>query len=247
MFVWLYALALVGSCSVGYSLLRLIYPEKQSASIGEKIGYSYGIGLIVFLPGIISIVMLGDKLFFIGSGAVYLVLFIAFYAKRKASGLADNEELVVQKTKRFIPTRVLTDEEKASQKQEQTNNYANNTPTPKDLNKTSNNKTSNNNISNNDNTNHRKTNFGELKVVNSGEIKEQLFKEKQPNVIAKLREKTLNVETQKKEDERKASLARLKELAKQVNKKNITEKKNVDEKTEDINENELNDIGDNFK
>ncbi|MBT4192615.1 MAG: hypothetical protein HOE11_04870 [Candidatus Diapherotrites archaeon] len=214
MFIWLFALALVGSCSVGYSLLRLIYPEKQDAGFGEKIGYSYGMGLLVFLPGIISVAMLGEKLFFIVSGIVYVILFIAFYIKRKQSGLEDNVELVANNKKTFIPRKVLTDEEKADKEQ-----Y---------------NSVSKNNV--------QVDNRLSQKTIDSVKVKEQLFKEKQPNVIAKLREKTLNIETQKKEEDREKTLAKLKSLERSITKKKIGE---TDE-LEEINETELEGIGKDF-
>lgn len=212
MFVWLFALALIGSCSVGYSLLRLIYPEKQDATFGEKIGYSYGIGLLVFLPGIISVAMLGEKLFFIVSGIAYLILFIAFYIKRKQAGLEDTAELVENNKRIFIPKKVLTDEEKANKEQYKS--------VPE------NNARINNRLS--------------QKTIDSVKVKEQLFKEKQPNVIAKLREKTLNIETQKKEEERDKTLAKLKSLETQ-----LIKKKKIEE--EEINESELEGIGKGFE
>jgi hypothetical protein len=215
MMVFLYVLALLGSCSVGYSLLRIGFPEKQDSEISEKLGYSYGLGLVVFLPGIISIAMFGEKLFFIISGIIYVVAAIALYIKRRQEGLEDNVELVENKKEIRIPKKVLTDEEK-----EEKIDYDSTTDIKTDPTK----------------------NMQSGKIDNKIKVKEQIIKEKQPNVIAKLREKTTNVENDEDKRKKEVALQRLKGLAKKVKKKGDGEL----EELEDVDEKGLDNIGNMF-
>jgi len=78
-----------------------------------------------------------------------------------------------------------------------------------------------------------------IPTVRSVKIKEHIFKEKQPNVIAQLRKKTTEIEKEKKSDEKVATLKKMKSFATQIDKKK-SKKKN------DIDENELNNLGEGF-
>jgi len=76
-------------------------------------------------------------------------------------------------------------------------------------------------------------------TVNSVKIKEHIFKEKQPNVIAQLRKKTIKIEKEKKKEEKLAAMKKMKSFATQIDKKK-SKKKN------DIDEDELNNLGEGF-
>ena len=78
-----------------------------------------------------------------------------------------------------------------------------------------------------------------IPTVRSVKIKEHIFKEKQPNVIAQLRKKTTEIEKEKKAEEKVATLKKMKSFATQIDKKK-SKKKN------DIDENELNNLGEGF-
>ncbi|MDD3083430.1 MAG: hypothetical protein PHP82_00205 [Candidatus ainarchaeum sp.] len=112
-----YGIAIAGSFSIGYSLLRIILPKKQEANILEKISYSYALGLIVFLPGMILSLLIFEKFFFITASIFYAILFIIFFIIRKKFNLVDDVKLLEEKKIIYIPKKVLTKEEKMKNKE----------------------------------------------------------------------------------------------------------------------------------
>ncbi len=110
--VLLYIIILIGSFPIGYSLTRIVLPEKQGSNLQEKISYGYALGLIVFLPGIISIFIISEEVFYLFSGAMYAFLFTILLFERKKSSIIETEELVKDKKSIKIPKRALTKEEK---------------------------------------------------------------------------------------------------------------------------------------
>jgi len=77
-------------------------------------------------------------------------------------------------------------------------------------------------------------------VVKPAKIKEQIFKEKQPNVIDQLRKKTTAIENKKNKENREAALRKMKDFAKQIDAKKA--KKDINE----IDEDELNNLDEGF-
>jgi hypothetical protein len=77
-------------------------------------------------------------------------------------------------------------------------------------------------------------------IVSSVKIKEHIFKEKQPNVIAQLRKKTTKIENESKQQEKEEALKKMKSFAKQIDKKKVAKKK------DDIDEDELSNLGEGF-
>ncbi|MDD4251105.1 MAG: hypothetical protein PHX27_02845 [Candidatus ainarchaeum sp.] len=203
-----YGITLLGCFPIGYSLIRLILPQKQDSPLIDKIGYSYALGLIVFLPGMILALMVFEKLFFIITGIIYAIIFTIFFIKRKRDNLQDTIELTKEKIVEKIPQKILDEEER--------------------------------------NENLAKNVFNKKpKIITPQETKKQLFKEKMPNVIEKLRENTLKIKEKKEYTDKEETLNRLKNFAKQINKKNrILEKETINKsKKEDIDEQELEEIG----
>ncbi len=212
---FLYGLALLGSFSLGYSLLRLGFPEKQGLSLIQKVTYGYAIGILIFIPGFIAEFTFSKKIFFLVSSIFYAFLFAGFLAKRIYSKETDNVELVKENTKQRIPKKVLTEEEKKSSQR-----YVENEVKESQI---------------NNEKEYKKITAEELKIVNSDKG-EQVFKEKKPSVIESLRKKTIEENKVSDNKKRSEALARLKGLAKQM------DKKEIEEDDEDISEDELKEI-----
>jgi hypothetical protein len=205
-----YILALLGSSSLGYSLLRTAFPKTQSLEMMNKVLYGYALGAIVVVPAMVTALFFGATSFFLILGLLYALLFIIFIAKRISYEEEDDIKLKKEeKVEVAIPRRILTKEEKEGEsniikKPIKSKQIIRNTP------------------------------------VASIKIKEQIFKEKQPNVIAELREKTTKIEKEKKLNEKEEALKKMKSFAKQIDKKK--KKKNSNE----IDEDELSNLGEGF-
>ena len=112
--VLLYVLSLLGSCSIGYSLLRTGFPEKQDTNIVEKLGYGYALGLIVFIPGIIAMFLYSEKSFFIMAGIFYALMIAIMLVVRKSNNKKDEVELFEEKKTERIPKKAMTKEEQTA-------------------------------------------------------------------------------------------------------------------------------------
>ena len=205
-----YILALLGSSSLGYSLLRTAFPKTQSLEMMNKVLYGYALGAIVVVPAMVTALFFGATSFFLILGLMYALLFIIFIAKRISYNENDGVKLKKEeKVEVAIPRRILTKEEKEGR-----SNIIKKPIKAKQI--------------------IRNTPVAQIK------IKEQIFKEKQPNVIAELREKTTKIEKEKKLNEKEEALKKMKSFAKQIDKKK--KKKNSNE----INEDELSNLGEGF-
>ena len=205
-----YILALLGSSSLGYSLLRTAFPKTQSLEMMNKVLYGYALGAIVVVPAMVTALFFGATSFFLILGLLYALLFIIFIAKRISYEEEDDIKLKKEeKVEVAIPRRILTKEEKEGR-----SNIIKKPIKAKQI--------------------IRNTPVAQIK------IKEQIFKEKQPNVIAELREKTTKIEKEKKLNEKEEALKKMKSFAKQIDKKK--KKKNSNE----INEDELSNLGEGF-
>ena len=202
--VILYVVILLGCVSVGYSLLRLGFPEKQSSKKIDKIAYGYLLGIIVFLPAMASIFYLGDNFFFVISGITYTILFIIFGVMRKANKKTDSVELKKEEVIHSIPKKVLTNDEKAI--------IANKGPESFDSTE----------------------NYAGGNVINENELKKQIFKDGTPNVIDKLREKTTQMETLDEDKARKVALDRLRQAARGLEKKKDELRESEDDEDEEV-------------
>ena len=180
--------AFVGSCSIGYSLLRTGFPKKQGATLGEKIGLGYLFGILVILPGIIAWMAFGIEAFFLISGVFYLFLFVIFIVKRKSYNENDDIHLKKDEKKIILPKKLILKDNK-TQRQE---------------------------------------------MVTTSKVKEQLFKEKQPNVITEINKKTNEIERKDNEKEKSEMLKKLKNFAKRINERKVDE--------DEINEDELEEL-----
>ncbi|MFA5764032.1 MAG: hypothetical protein WC915_04425 [archaeon] len=214
-----FGLTLLGSCSLGYSLLRAGFPQKQSIKKIEKLAYSYALGILIFIPGMIVAALINEQFFFLITTIVYIILFSIFMAKRKYKNETDTVELIIQKTKVIIPNKILTKEEKEKIELDKTNdadstqnyNQSQNTQT----NYNSQDYSSNQNL-NSANPKRRVSSDDVLKIVDPKTTKEQLFKDEETNVIEKLREKTINAKNNESTEKRKDMLDKLKGFAKQM-------------------------------
>jgi hypothetical protein len=219
-----FGLTLLGSCSLGYSLLRAGFPQKQNIKKIEKLAYSYALGILIFIPGMIIALIINEQFFFLITAIIYIILFSIFMAKRKYNHETDNVNLIVEKTKIIIPNKVLTKEEKEKANlQENTDT----TPTQNNYNQQNNYDYQNNynqqknNYSSNSQTNtmpskRRVSSNDELKIVDPKTTKEQLFKDEETNVIEELRKKTLTAKDIESNEKRKKMLNKLKGFAKQM-------------------------------
>ncbi len=197
--IYFFAAVLIGCVSIGYSLVRLAFPEKQDETKAKKIFFGYTLGLIVFLPSMIAYSYFRMSGFAITFLIIYAIIFFVLLIRRKMLKLKDTVPLEKNKKKIVLPKRVLTEEEIHPKK--------------------------------------------DAPIVNEKNIKEQLFKEKEPNLIERLRKKTTQIEVKNKSDEKEEALKKLKEFAKDIKKAN----KNDKEDDSEVNENELNEIGEGFE
>lgn len=114
-----YAYFMLGSFSLGYSLLRIGFPKKQGAELIEKIVYSYLLGLIIFGTGLIAGEVFGLEAFIIFSLLMYFFLICIMFVARTATRQNDSIELIKEKRKIKVPQKALTKEEIAKNKKEE--------------------------------------------------------------------------------------------------------------------------------
>jgi len=111
--VALYLVALAGSFSLGYGIMRLGFPKNQGLVGEQKAGWGYLFGGIIFIPSIGAAMLFGDIGFFILSPLICFVLAMMMYVMRITGHEVDSTPLVAEEThKREIPQRLLTKEEK---------------------------------------------------------------------------------------------------------------------------------------
>ncbi len=183
-----YAYFMLGSFSLGYSLLRIGFPKIQEEDLLKKIVYSYLLGLIIFGTGLIAGETLGIEAFIVFSLVMYFFLACAMYIARIATKQTDSAKLIKEKDKINVPQKALSKEEKAAKINAE---------------------------------NEEKTKKEEKKEPIKGEI----FKVKESNVIAELRRKTAKTEESQKTEEKEKMLKKLREYAKDINKKGEKQKK----------------------
>ena len=117
-----FGLTLLGSCSLGYSLLRAGFPQRQNSKKIEKLAYGYALGILVFIPGMILALIINEQFFFLITAIIYIILFSIFMAKRKYKNEIDDTPLIIEKIKVVIPNKVLTKEEKEKIELDKTQN-----------------------------------------------------------------------------------------------------------------------------
>ncbi len=255
----LYLIFFLGSFSLGYAIIRIGFPKTQEKSFIEKIGQGYLMGLIIFLPSILSIYFELEKFFFLfAAGSIgfisIIMLIIRTYLKKE-----DDVNLISDSNKQFIPNKVLTKEEKEQINYNQNNSQANNNLEKGQIKLYD--------IKHSDADDFKKEKAKELGVeekldkinhsvtgikqnglfvkdssLNKNESQRQIFKEKEPNVINKFREKTIGFSVNQEEERKKQAMEQLKGLVKNLNNKN-EEKKKINQENE---LEELNDIDEEF-
>ena len=202
-----YLLAILGSSSLGYSLMRTGFPQTQSFKLLNKITLGYALGLVVVVPAIIAAWFFGVASFFLIMGLVFCLLFAIFIVKRISYNDKETVPLMEKEKKKFkIPKKILATDEKEDHKD----------------------------------TKKQVKGAVQMPSYKPAKIKEHIFKEKQPNVIAQLRKKTTAIENEKNKEDKEEALRKMKNFATQINKKKT--KKNVDE----IDEDELNNLDEGF-
>jgi hypothetical protein len=241
----LYIISILGSFSIGYALLRIGFPEFQEKNLADKILYGYLIGLIISLPSIISIFFTSERFFFLFFITSIAIVFIIMQAIRVYYKKEDTAELNEKNSFGYIPKKVLTKEEKEriEKDKNEKQNLEEDKPSlseDEDNYKEIKAKEVNNSVTGNkehglvikgyDPKNNQK------KVEANNNKQEQIFKEKEPNVIGQLRSKISEKETKSEivqssadseEEKRKKALESLKGLA-----KGLKKKKSVDEDDE---------------
>ena len=168
------------------------------------------LGAIVVLPAMVTALFFGATSFFLILGLMYALLFIIFIAKRISYNENDGVKLKKEEKVEVAIPRRILTKEE----KEGRSNIIKKPIKAKQI--------------------IRNTPVAQIK------IKEQIFKEKQPNVIAELREKTTKIEKEKKLSDKEEALKKMKSFAKQIDKKK--KKKNSNE----INEDELSNLGEGF-
>jgi hypothetical protein len=194
MFEIVYGFFLLGSFSLGYSLLRIGFPQTQKAEYTKKVLYGYIMGILIFgIPiATIYIMNLEEYYFFLASIVVYILVSAVLFTKRISLKETDPEIIKDKKRKIQIPERAM---EK---------------PKPKE----------------------KKMGFEHGLMVNArpAEIKKQVFKEKDNNILKALQSKTREMENKNKEKEKNEALERLRKEALQIKEK--TEKQTKKKKNE---------------
>ncbi len=105
--------ALLGSFSIGYGVMRLGFPDKQALVGEQKIGWGYLFGGMIFVPSIGAAMLFGDQGFFILSPIICFFLALTMYVKRISGHEVDNTPLLADEGYRHnVPERILTKEEK---------------------------------------------------------------------------------------------------------------------------------------
>lgn len=230
MLLILYITSLLGSFSIGYSLLRIGFPEYQEKTSLEKIGYGYLVGIIVFIPSIISVFLTNEKFFFLFATGSFAVIFIAMLIIRTYYQKKDKAELIKKEFSRYVPKKAMTKQERERIGKENEEKEEENTE-KYDIEKFKKEKAEEFGVS----EKFEKSNISTLGNKESGlfiktsenrkasekkkkeDEKEnnQIFKEKEPNVIAELRRKTIgNSEEKKSISEKEEELKKLRELLK---------------------------------
>jgi len=216
-----YVFFLLGSFSIGYSIIRTAMPKIQLSPMTNKIAYGYGVGALVF--GVPIAIILGLELnsdyFFILGIIMYLILMCVAFIVRVSSKSVDPEVIVEKKKRRTaIPEKGLTKAEKMPTSQrirfEEGLMMKGSAPTPK---------------------------------VTPAMIKNQVFKDKNSNVLKVIDKNTKELESKSNVEQKNAALAKLRQMAQDISgKKQPLEKKkkDEDEEIEDIEEDLLNELGD---
>ena len=184
------------------------FSKTQSLEVINKVLYGYALGLVVVVPAMVTALFFGATSFFLILGLMYGLLFIIFIAKRISYANMDDIKLIKEEKLEVKIPKKVLTREEKEGK----SNIAKQPIKAKQV--------------------IRNTTVSPIK------IKEQIFKEKQPNVIAELRDKTTKIEKEKKQNEKAEAMKKMKSFAKQIDKK----KKNSNE----IDENELNNLGEGF-
>ncbi len=222
----IYAFFLLGSFSVGYSVVRTAMPNVQLEALTNKIAYGYGAGALIFGIPIAAIVLGGmnSDYFFLLGITMYVILMGIAFAKRMYHEEADPEIFVEEKKRKVaIPKMGLTKEEKMPVADrirfEEGLMTKGSSPTPK---------------------------------VTPAMIKNQVFKDKNTNVLKVIDKNTKELESKSNKEQKNAALAKLRQMALDINdKKKSTGKKKKeeaykeeDEEIEEIEEGLLNELGD---
>lgn len=103
----MYALAFLGSFSLGYLLLRTAFPGKQKMLLSEKLQFGYIIGA----PLIVISSIFGEQYFFFVFTFLSVLVFAIAYTKRISFKEDDYVALEKIEKKSFIPEKGLTKEE----------------------------------------------------------------------------------------------------------------------------------------
>lgn len=262
----LYLISFLGSFSLGYSILRIGFPEIQKDTLTKKIGIGYITGLVILLPAIATIFLNLEIFFFLFVIGAYGFLATIMFIVRIYYNKIDDVELVEPKENNYIPKKALAPEEKEQQENDETNDNAGYSYENKKLDTTDDSldnyseykmqKAKELNVEDKiKKANHSTTGKSEHGLfvkeanINNKKTQRQIFKEKEPNVINKLRQKTIGEETKTNEEtnnenqsltEKDKIMNKLKELAKKDNKKKLDEqinsKTNLDDDLESLNE-----------
>lgn len=240
----LYLVSLIGSFSIGYSALRIGFPEIQNEELNKKIGMGYLLGLIIFLPSILAIFLDLELFFFLFAIGMYGFLSTIMFIVRIYYNKEDTVELIDTKQTPIIPKKALTPEEKESENIQEGIDFSNqntNDHTKDDFDYSNYKLQKAKELNVEDKikkANHSTTGKNENglfikdSTIQNKEHQRQIFKEKQPNVINEIRQKTIGKEEKTKQtlSEKDKIISNLKKLTKKNREKSLNKKKdkNID-------------------
>jgi hypothetical protein len=216
----IYGFYVIGSFSLGYSLLRTVFPQTQKQGVINKLIYGYLIGVMVVIPSaaLTWFFQLGLTGFFLLSAGIYFAFLLLFWIKRKSFNEKDQIEWKKEKKKEEIPKRILKEDEqvKKSGKRMDFEHGLMVKTTGKEQ---------------------TKQGTGSPKTVLQ-EKQKQVYKEKEDNIITALEKKTKEMEAKNREKEKKAALERLRDFAQEIKEKKkkseLEEAEQMDEIEEDL-------------
>lgn len=199
---------ILGGFSTGYSLLRTGFPNALNWDLTRKLIPSFIIGAIVFgLPALITQGFgISSNYYFLICLIVFALIGILLYAKRVTYN--ETDPLIEKQSKRrtAIPEKVLTKEERErkgiGEAQGKAHDFEHGL-----LVKT-------------------------VKVVKPEDVKKQVFKEKNTNVIRDIDKKTKELENREKEKQKNEILKKLRASAKEIDEE--AEKEETEEIEEDL-------------
>lgn len=115
-----YLASVAGSLSIGYSVIRIGWPETQGFTATEKISYGFMAGLPIAVISVIVAGGFGAKYFFFMFGALYALFAAVALAKRVSFSEKDSAPVARKKRRERVPEKILAGDKKSYSQKENT-------------------------------------------------------------------------------------------------------------------------------